>query len=99
MSIDIQKNNYNLDLSYITHNIIVMQYPSNSLTAFQKNSRRQVINLFTNRHNKSVKIYNLCSESDLITNAKYRKDFKKFKQLSFPNSHEEPVKLTSNLIL
>ena len=93
------QNGFNLDLSYITQNIIVMQYPSSSLFEFSKNSRRQVIKMFLRYHNKSVKIYNLWSENDLLINAKYRKDFKKFKQLAFPNNYEEPIKLTSNLII
>jgi len=53
---------FDLDLTYITDNIIAMGYPSYSMEGVYRNNRNTIRSFFAKRHPGSFKVYNLCSE-------------------------------------
>lgn len=53
---------FDLDLSYITNQIIAMGYPSESVEGWYRNSMEDVKKFFKKNHDKKYRIYNLCSE-------------------------------------
>ena len=75
---------FDLDLTYITKNIIAMGLPSTSLEALYRNDIKDVQNFFKQRHNKHHKVYNLCHDKKYDNNIFY-------KQANFPfQDHESP---------
>lgn len=57
-----QEDGYDLDLTYVTSNIIAMGYPSEGMEASYRNPMPDVQRFFTQRHPGNYKIYNVCSE-------------------------------------
>ena len=56
---------YDLDLTYISKNIIAMGYPSDKpIQSLIRNRIEEVSKFLNEKHNSSYKIFNLCQESD-----------------------------------
>jgi phosphatidylinositol-3,4,5-trisphosphate 3-phosphatase/dual-specificity protein phosphatase PTEN len=78
------KDGFDLDLTYITKNIIAMGLPSTSIESLYRNSMKDVQNFFIKRHDKHHKVYNLCDDKKYDDNIFY-------KQACFPfHDHEAP---------
>nr|VDC93987.1 unnamed protein product [Brassica oleracea] len=56
----LRKEGLDLDLTYITQNIIAMGFPAG--LGFYRNQMEQVITFLETRHKGKYKVYNLCSE-------------------------------------
>lgn len=65
-----QEGGFDLDLSYITENIIAMGFPAGDMSSgffgfvegFYRNHMEEVIKFFETHHKGKYKVYNLCSE-------------------------------------
>ncbi|CAM6086610.1 unnamed protein product [Calypogeia fissa] len=65
-----QEGGFDLDLSYITENIIAMGFPAGDMSSgffgyvegFYRNHMEEVIKFFETQHKGKYKVYNLCSE-------------------------------------
>ena len=57
-----QQDGFDLDLSYITEDIIAMGYPSEGFDGVYRNSMKEVQRFFKLKHPSAYKMYNLCSE-------------------------------------
>ncbi|EPS74080.1 hypothetical protein M569_00672, partial [Genlisea aurea] len=65
-----QEGGFDLDMTYITENIIAMGFPSGDMSSgllgyvegFYRNHMEEVIRFFETHHKDKYKVYNLCSE-------------------------------------
>ncbi|XWS33566.1 hypothetical protein CRYUN_Cryun22dG0094300 [Craigia yunnanensis] len=65
-----QEGEFDLDMTYITENIIAMGFPAGDLSSgllgffegFYRNRMEEVIKFFETHHKRRYKVYNLCSE-------------------------------------
>jgi len=57
-----QKDGFDLDLTYVTDNVIAMSFPSSGSQSIYRNPISEVVRFFKTKHDGKFRIYNLCSE-------------------------------------
>lgn len=77
-------NGFDLDLTYITDNIIAMGFPADNYEKIYRNSLSETLRFFSERHKDNYKIYNLCSERTYPENSFFSQGYFPF------DDHEAP---------
>ena len=75
---------FDLDLTYITMNIIAMGFPATALEGIYRNSMSDVKKLLEKRHANHYKVYNLCEEKTYGDKCFFKQGYYPFKD------HEAP---------
>jgi len=58
----LQKDGFDLDLTFVTERVIAMSFPSSGFQSFFRNPIQDVSRFFNTKYPGKYKIYNLCSK-------------------------------------
>jgi phosphatidylinositol-3,4,5-trisphosphate 3-phosphatase and dual-specificity protein phosphatase PTEN len=79
--IRMNKDGFNLDLTYITNRVIACGFPAVGIEGLYRNKRDDICRWLHERHGSMCKIYNLCGEGSYHYP---HNDVKNFSLMKFP---------------
>ncbi|EPQ30962.1 uncharacterized protein PFL1_01151 [Pseudozyma flocculosa PF-1] len=80
-----------LDLVYVTDNIIIMGFPASGVASLYRNSRSSVRKFLDHRHEDLYRIYNFCPRAENGYDADYFYD--RVSRYPFPDHHVPPLSM------
>jgi len=88
-----QDYEYDLDLSYITNNIIAMGFPSSGIERLWRNSIDEVCDMLNKYHGDKFKIWNLSGRT-----YNHERLDKKIEDFGFPDHHSPPLEMLFKIV-
>ncbi|KAJ6254827.1 phosphatase with homology to tensin [Anaeramoeba flamelloides] len=80
---------FNLDLSYITPQIVTMGFPASKLEGMYRNKMTDVVKYFDLKHKDKYFVYNLCSEKDYD----HSNFYERVQKFPFEDHNPPPIEL------
>ncbi|PWN48289.1 hypothetical protein IE53DRAFT_319705 [Violaceomyces palustris] len=80
-----------LDLVYVTDNIVIMGYPASGLASLYRNKRSDVRKFLNHRHEDRYRIYNFCPRTENVYDPGYFYD--RVSRFPFPDHHAPPLSM------
>ena len=81
---------FNLDMSYITHRVVAMGFPGEGVFTLYRNAFSDVLKYFEKYHESRVKVYNMCNDDFVDTNRLGFKEYPHVKIAYFPMLDHNP---------
>ena len=93
-----KEDGWNLDLSYITPQVIAMGYPSSRVEGVYRNHIEDVIKFLQQKHSNNYRVYNLCSERKYDHSA-FERAGGEVREFPFDDHNAPPLKLMHQFCL
>jgi phosphatidylinositol-3,4,5-trisphosphate 3-phosphatase and dual-specificity protein phosphatase PTEN len=85
-----KEDGFDLDLAYITKQVLAMGYPTEGVEAVYRNAMEEVVSFFEHYHNDKYRVYNLCAEP----NRQYSNQHFKNRCFNYPFKDHNPPPLS-----
>ncbi|KAJ6235834.1 phosphatase with homology to tensin [Anaeramoeba flamelloides] len=85
----LKASGFNLDMSYITSQIITMGFPATKLEGMYRNKMSDVLKYLDKNHKENYYVYNLCSEKDYDSSCFYGR----VEKFPFDDHNPPPIEL------